>query len=338
MAPLEIFGYPVCLVRGQDEEVRVFHNVGAHDACPVVLERQLGATEVVGPYHGWRYDLTGRFIAAPYWDGTHDPDVASLRERGGDLKEIRSQQWQDIVFMDLSGACVSLEEFLSPVTALLNDYDMESFQLANNTSDGDGIQRLTPRANWKSLWENYAANVLHASFVHEQYRDVVPVDDKGHRFDDEINDGVVKGVGFPTAELTKMARKSDGQPVNYSYILNTYPNLCLLAFPYRVRVGILVPKPAESSEWLIGTYFASDCAVDPAYRELREETQAATSRMLSVESAASAQRLCDSIAPFDGPVVPDVNKMVARSCPNTSGSSLTSPAWGRSSSTTALRP
>lgn len=305
MAPLEIFGFPICLVRGADKKLRVFHNIGAHDACTVIQERQTAATDIVGPYHGWRYDLTGRLVAAPYWDGTPDPDVNNLRERGGDLKEIRSQLWQDIVFMDLSGTCECLESYLAPVITLFEDHELDSFQLAFDAPDGDGIQRRAPQANWKSLWENYAVNVLHAGFVHEQYRrspDMPMVDEKACKTFEEVNDGILKGLGFATAsvtgaypsgpagELPKMLRKSDGLPIDNSYILNIYPNLCLLVFPTKIRIGILVPKSAEKSEWLIASYFAGECAVSSAFRELREQSQAA-----SLEAQREDDLICEAV-------------------------------------------
>ena len=163
MAPLEIFGFPICLVRGADKTLRVFHNIGVHDASTVILERQSAAAGIVGPYHGWRYDLQGHLIAAPYWDGTPDPDITSLRERGGDLKEIRSQVWQDIVFMDLSGKCDDLERHLVPVVKLFEDHELDSFQLAFDAPDGDGIQRRSPQVNWKTLWGRDRCGVTRSS-------------------------------------------------------------------------------------------------------------------------------------------------------------------------------
>lgn len=305
MAPLEIFGFPICLVRGADKNLRVFHNIGLHDACTVILERQSAAADIVGPYHGWRYDLQGHLIAAPYWDGTPDPDITSLRERGGDLKEIRSQVWQDIVFMDLSGVCDDLERHLVPVIKLLEDHELDSFQLAFDAPDGDGIQRRSPQVNWKTLWENYAVNVLHAGFVHEQYRrspDMPMVDEKACKTFEELNDGILKGLGFdtasvtgaypsgPTGELPKMLRKSDGLPIDKSYILNIYPNLCLLVFPTRIRIGILVPKSADNSEWLIASYFAGESANSSEFRELREQSQAA-----SLEAQREDDEVCEAV-------------------------------------------
>ena len=38
-APIEFCFMPLLLMRGDDGKLRVFHNVGAHDGCPVVTGR-----------------------------------------------------------------------------------------------------------------------------------------------------------------------------------------------------------------------------------------------------------------------------------------------------------
>ena len=99
--------------------------------------------------------------------------------------------------MDLSGACNDLEHHLEPVITLFDDHDLDNFRLAFDAPDGDGIHRRWPQANWKTLWENYAVNLLHAGFVHEQYRrspDVPMVDANARKTFEELNDGILKGA------------------------------------------------------------------------------------------------------------------------------------------------
>ena len=87
-----------------------------------------------------------------------------------------------------------------------------------------------------------------------------------------------------------MLRNRDGLPIDTSYILNIYPNLCLLVFPTRVRIGILVPKSAESSEWLIASYFAGEAATRSEFRDLREQAQAA-----SLEAQREDDVICEAV-------------------------------------------
>ena len=282
--PMWIFGFPIALVRGDDDELRVFHNIGAHDGCPVVTTRAQRRTQLVGPYHGWTYDLKGLLIAAPFWDGFENADVEALRERDVDLRQIRSAVWNHIVFINLSGNAPPLEEFLAPMDELYADYDFSALDMAFDSEDGDGIHRFPVKANWKLLWENYAPDVYHENFVHTMYRasDHVPrVDNAGRKTYEEINDRGLMGLSFetegvpstyPAEELPRIRKRSNGEPINTSTILNMYPNLGFLVFPSRVRVSILIPNAPDDCEWLLASFYNDGAATGPTYQRDRQST------------------------------------------------------------------
>jgi len=280
--PLWIFGYPIMMVRDGAGHLRVFHNICAHDGCPVVMVKGSGLDRLEAPYHGWLYDLEGRLIGAPYWDGFAEADLSALRNRDVDLKEIRSGIWQGIVFINLTGDAPPLDDFLAPMVEFYGDYDFSTVTMAFDSEDGDGLHRFPAKANWKLLWENYAPDVYHENFVHVNYRrsDHVPrVDGRGGKTFAEVNDRGFMGLAFDTAavgdtyageQLPKIRRISDGQPVTRSSIMNMYPNLGLLVFPSRIRVSILIPNGPEDCEWLLASFYNDGAASDPAYKQDRE--------------------------------------------------------------------
>jgi len=290
VAPLDILGMPLLITRAEDNAIRVFHNVGAHDGCPIAVTRQSHVSIIEAPYHGWQYNLRGELIRAPFWDGTPNPDPAALRVKSADLKEIRSSIWNDIIFIDQSGKRPALPLSLAPLTALFEDFNFSTLDMANDSLDGDGIHRFSVKANWKPLWENYAANVYHEGFVHEQYRrsqHVPRVDDRAGKTFREINDGIVKGLAFESASVTdtypdvdfpRIKSRTTGLPVTSSYILNIYPNATLLVFPTHLRAGILVPENAGRSEWFIASYYADGSARNPLYQDMRERSINASAR------------------------------------------------------------
>jgi len=302
VAPFDICGMPFLMMRAEDQAIRVFHNIGAHDGCPVALTRQSRVTRLEAPYHGWQYNLRGELVKAPFWDGTPDPDPLPLRQQGADLQEIRSGVWNGIIFMDLSGQCAPLPVFLAPLIALFEDFDFSTLEMADDSADGDGVHRFVARANWKSLWENYAANVYHEGFVHEQYRrsaHVPRVAAQAQRTFREINDGIVKGLAFeaarvdqtyPDVDFPRIKSSLTGAPVTRSYILNIYPNATFLAFPTHVRISILVPDDVGSSRWLIASYYADGSARDPAYKQMRERSFAGSAR-----ARAEDDRVCEAV-------------------------------------------
>ena len=104
MRPVELFGRPLLLVRGDDGSLRAFHNICPYDGCLAVLAEQRRAPDIEVYYHGWRYDLRGRLSAAPYWDGTPAGHLDSLGGRNCDLVEIRSECRFGVLFVDLGPA------------------------------------------------------------------------------------------------------------------------------------------------------------------------------------------------------------------------------------------
>ena len=265
------------MTRAEDQAIRIFHNIGAHDGCPIALTRQARVTTLEAPYHGWQYSLRGELVKAPFWDGTPNPDPLPLRKRGADLKEIRCGVWNDIIFMDLSGRCAPLPVFLAPLIALFADFDFSTLEMAHDSADGDGIHRFHARANWKPLWENYAPNVYHEGFVHEQYRrsaHVPRVDALGDRTFHEINGGIVKGLAFETAgvghDFTPMSTFSriqiendgfGGHPIFHLEYLSRSRHVPGLSYPC-TRVGILVPEDVGNSRWLIASYYTDGSALE----------------------------------------------------------------------------
>lgn len=300
--PLWIFGFPIVLVRDQAGRVRVFHNICVHDGCPVVTARGSGLDRLEAPYHGWLYDLEGRLVGAPYWDGAAEADVSDLRERDVDLKEIRSGVWQGIVFVNLSGDAPPLEDFLAPMIEFYGDYDFSTVSMAFDSEEGDGLHRFSAKANWKLLWENYAPDVYHENFVHVNYRKsahVPRVDGKGGKTFTEINDRGFMGLAFdaeavgdtyPGQGLPQIRRISDGRPVTRSSIMNMYPNLGFLVFPSRIRVSILIPNGPADCEWHLASFYSEGAATDPACKEEREKGFAA-SALARVED----DRICELV-------------------------------------------
>jgi nitrite reductase/ring-hydroxylating ferredoxin subunit len=105
-------GWPVVAVRGRDGVARAFRNVCRHQGMPVV-EQPAGIVESLRcRYHGWTFDLTGAFAAAPPPVAPSDPDAAihhldalSVAESGS-LIHVRSRgrDTTPAPFVELGGA------------------------------------------------------------------------------------------------------------------------------------------------------------------------------------------------------------------------------------------
>ena len=63
------------------------------------------------------------------------------------------------------------EDYIAPVEELYLDIDLSNLA-PGTTRDGSEvmIDRYTFESNWKSVYENFAINVNHEGFVHEDYK------------------------------------------------------------------------------------------------------------------------------------------------------------------------
>ena len=250
MRPIELFGRPLVLVRGDDARLRVFHNICPYDGCLAVRHEKERASEIEIYYHGWRYDLRGRLLAAPYWDGNESGNPACLGEGKGDLVEICSECQIGMLFVDLGGTAGSLDDHLAPLYRLLDDYDLDQAVQVEDVNLDFARRGRTVDGNWKTYLENASINILHEGFTHEAYRkspEVPRVRDGVPTFF-TVRDGPLLAFGFNMADVARTYSAGgetphlgrSGPPAR-GFFVTLYPNV---AIPIRVnmfRLGICLP-------------------------------------------------------------------------------------------------
>jgi len=279
VVPLELFGMPLLALRGDDAQVRVFHNVCPYDGCLVSLDPQERARELVVPYHGWRYDLRGKLRAIPYWDGNETPDLRSLGGRDGDLAPVRSATQLGIVFINLDGNAGTIDAYLAPLRNLLSDLRLDEL-VAVEDDDGKLLREgRTIRANWKTYLENAAINILHEAFTHGLYgRSVeVPRVRDGTKTHFAHLDGVLMGLGYeekdvlqtyPPIPLPHIGR-DPARPPQKGYFLTLYPNLVVPVMNAALRTNICLPQSPGLTRILHCGWFHPDALADPQFETLR---------------------------------------------------------------------
>ncbi|EED19264.1 iron-sulfur cluster-binding protein, putative [Talaromyces stipitatus ATCC 10500] len=99
-----ICGYSIFLILGKDFKIRAFHNVCRHRAY-TVTRKESGSSTVLGcKYHGWSYDVMGRLVKAPMFDG-----VPGFRKDDNGLLEVplRVSEESGTVWVNLDAARVN---------------------------------------------------------------------------------------------------------------------------------------------------------------------------------------------------------------------------------------
>jgi choline monooxygenase len=181
-------GYPLILARGEDGEIRAFHNVCRHRAGPLAEDGQGNCgSAFVCRYHGWRYGLDGRLTSARDFGPAEGFDP---RDYG--LHAAACESWRGFVFVNIDGGASSFAGAIAPLAARTADMPLESFRLARHSSH-------EINCNWKTYVENYLEG-YHIPLVHPGLNAAVD----SARYETEIREPV----------LFYYAPPRDGAPVS----------------------------------------------------------------------------------------------------------------------------
>lgn len=151
----------VVMTRDKDGAVHLLHNRCPHRGNRVVAERQGNARSFTCHYHGWNFTNDGALRGYPYPSGY----PGDKRKELGLGKVARMAIYRGFVFGSLAAEGESLEEFLGPAIATLDNVCM-------NSPEGEieitaGFLQHKVKANWKLVVENetdgYHPQVVHAS-------------------------------------------------------------------------------------------------------------------------------------------------------------------------------
>jgi glycine betaine catabolism A len=159
----------VVVVRGEDGEVRAFHNICRHRGNKLVWqdyprEETAGtARQFTCKYHGWRYGVDGACNFVQQEGEFFDLDKADYS-----LVPVHCEVWAGFLFVHLGEPEQSLREFLGPMVTAIEDFPFERL----NSLYGF---RSTVAANWKlmtdALQEQYHAPIVHANQRSESFEE-----------------------------------------------------------------------------------------------------------------------------------------------------------------------
>jgi phenylpropionate dioxygenase-like ring-hydroxylating dioxygenase large terminal subunit len=152
---LDFLGEQVLVLRGDDGEVRSFHNACRHRASRLADGNQGNCGHrLICPYHAWSYGLDGRLLNVPRWQGFDGLDLA---QHG--LKAVEQEIWQGFIFVRFAPGLPSVAEMMAPYATEIRAHRFEDLQ-------PQGRVTLRPRSvNWKNVGDNYSDG-LHIPVAH----------------------------------------------------------------------------------------------------------------------------------------------------------------------------
>ncbi len=271
-SPIDVWGVPIAVLRDQRGTLRAFHNICSYDGCPVLTETRRGTESLTARYHGWRYDLDGKLVEAPYWAGSPSGGSTAVAAEHRRLVEIEVAEALGIVFVNVWPGVdkPSFDEHVAPLIALLAEVDIGALSLARTSRNPIGTSAGGPigtsaggndssvdvfetvvKTNWKTFAENDCLNILHESFTHAMYAasPAVPrVSAEGTPLFEVICDQDLIGFSYAESDAAGTYPEIDlphiglGRRPERGFFVQLYPNVSIAMMPNLVAPIIQFPE------------------------------------------------------------------------------------------------
>ena len=157
----DLLGEPLVTVRDTDGVLRVMSRVCRHRGF-LVIGGAGNRKSLQCQYHLWSYGLDGRLLGAPEMQQASGFDRASCR-----LPEIRHEQWQGWIFVNLDTSASALGPELTPLSKILDAYGV---------ADWVALEPLVFDSpwNWKVMVDNFMESYHHAGIHPDTLQLITP--------------------------------------------------------------------------------------------------------------------------------------------------------------------
>ncbi len=198
------------LLRGEDGEIRAFHNVCRHRAFRLLDGEGCSPARVRCKYHGLSYALDGRLAGVP-----GERDFVGLDKAAMGLRPVALESWQGFLFVRFAGpGGPTVAEQLDPLAEHLAPYRFAELQpFGRETRD-------TVACNWKVAQENNIEG-YHIPVGHPGLQRLF-----GERYSFAVLENGVSRAGGPLPETP------DGLSWSERHYLSLLPAECERAWGY----------------------------------------------------------------------------------------------------------
>ena len=149
-----VCGWPVFAIRGNDGELRAFHNICRHRGSTLLEEGQGRCRTIVCPYHAWGYKTDGTLSATPGFGHSDDFDPAQHN-----LFALRVACFRGMVFISLDDNGPAFSDWLKTLDELMTPFPGIDDMTYHGSFTVHGA------ANWKTYCDNtvegYHLNAVH---------------------------------------------------------------------------------------------------------------------------------------------------------------------------------
>ena len=273
--PFNLLGIPILIVRNKENEVKVFHNVCSHRGFKLVDQECKLKNVIRCPYHSWSYDFNGKLTVTPHIGGLGKHEVEGFDKNNSNLKEIKSNIWMDLIFININSNAKPFEDFIKPLEDRWSKFIFKKDQKLIRHSTDNGYFNMTVNSNWKFAIENYCES-YHLPWIHPELNKVSNISDHYHIEDENLNfsgqgsnkysqqfDGNIKFKCFPNWP-TELSEKSE--------YVSLYPNVMLGIHIDHFYAFWLEPISNNQTKEHFELYYVGDeSASSDEFKDIREK-------------------------------------------------------------------
>lgn len=270
--PVDFMGWPLLIARGNDDVLRVFHNVCSHRGLRLVTAPCNTQGLIRCPYHSWTYNLQGQLKTTPHVGGVdqHTDPRFDCAQHG--LRPVRCAQWMGLLFVNLSGTAEDFAIGVEPLEARWRPLLGSDGYAQLRYCAGAGTLEFDVRCNWKLAVENYCES-YHLPWVHpalnsySRLEDHYPLSFAGRyagQGSHAYNLAVVAGMSLPVFPAWPASQLRTAEYVAM------FPNVLLGIQADHVFVMVLDPLAPERTRERLRVYFVGEQALDARYAASRQ--------------------------------------------------------------------
>ena len=264
LCPVRLAGMPLLILRDNEGEIRVFHNVCRHRGAVIAAAKRSGRRVLTCPYHAWTYGLDGSLRSRPHFFGGDRHDTDPGPDAPG-LVPVRHAVWNDLIFVDVSGDAPPFEEHWEPFARRTRNYDFSALRYAKTLE-------FDVKGNWKLIYENFY-DAYHVPAVHPRLDEMTPLTERVgartegpwfHNTSRMIQPQEGRGVGMPHYPgLDERGRTTE-------WYFHLFPTAAIQLWPDQLAIFQLhALEPGRTIEH-IHLYFVGEGATGPRYERNRQ--------------------------------------------------------------------
>ena len=239
----EVLDQPLVIVRNQAGELRAFYNVCPHRAA-VVAKGRGNRKSLQCKYHGWTYDLDGKLIRAPEFEG-----VENWKAHDVCLRSVRVEAWGPWVFVNLDPNAESMSATFGAIEREIKTtgFDLSQMRLVERRD-------YLIECNWKVYVDNYLEGyhlpIAHPGLFREVDYDQYRVET--HRYYSKQH-APIRDVGPGDVRDRRYVRSGEAEEDALYYWI--FPNVMLNVYLDNASINIIIPVGHDKTLTIFEWYF-----------------------------------------------------------------------------------